>query len=378
MSHRVLFMIQHLRQGGTEDHFHDLVSGLDPARIEPHVIHFDGPDGYNARKLEAYSHITKSVLPVTRAYDASGWYAAWQVRRYLRRHRIDAVVSFHFVADFVGGLATLGTRTQLISSRRDMGFTRTTRQIQAGRLLRHGVARYIAVSDAVRQAIARDERIDPAKIDVIYNGVDLAALGAERWNPAAERARLGIGEEEIVIGCVANFNPVKGHLNLVEAFGRLCANGGRQRLRLLLAGEGVMEQPIRARVAELGLNERVLLVGSSRAVAREFLMSDIVTLASETEGFSNSIIQAMALGRPVVATCVGGNPEAIAEGQTGSLVPPCDAQALAGALGRLVDAPALRVQMGAAGRERALAMFDKKSMIRQTEALIARVIARRA
>ncbi len=363
----VLFMVQHLDSGGTEHHFHDLVTRLDRDLIAPHVIYCE--PGIVSRQLEALDWLPVTRIPLTRAYDWSGLRAALRVRRYLRRHAIGAVVAFHFVADFLAVLAAWPGPLPVISSRRDMGFTRTSRQIRIGRWMQPRIHRYIAVSGAVAEAVARDEAVPPGKISVIHNGIDLDRLHREKGDAAAERARLGIAPGELVIGCAATFNPVKRHDLLLEAFARLRRAGGPP-VRLLLAGDGPLAGEIAARRRALGLERAVLMVGRSPRVARELNAADIVALASETEGFSNAIIQAMALGRPVVACRVGGNPEAVHDGATGLLVPPNDPAAFAAALERLVADEPLRREMGRRAAELAAARFSLQAMVERTQSLI--------
>lgn len=374
MAYPVLFMIQHLNQGGTEDHFHDLVTGIDHQRFEPHVIHFNNLDGYIALKLARNGGVRKTFIPVSRAYNLSGLAAVLAVRKYLRRHQIRALVTYHFVADFVGTLAAWGRRTPVISSRRDMGFTRTARQLKIGTLLDRGVSRYIAVSGAVGEAVGAQERIAPGKIETIYNGIDFGKLMAAACDPAAERQARGIGQDEFVIGCVANFGAIKNHLMLLDAFARLRAEQSGRRLRLLLAGDGPMREAIEARVGELGLGEAVMMVGFSREVAREFLVSDIMVLPSDTEGLSNSLIKAMAFEKPVVACRVGGNPEVVVEGETGLLVAPKQPEAFATAMGRLMGDAELCRRMGEEGRRRVREYFSIEAMIRSHEDLLTNLI----
>jgi glycosyltransferase involved in cell wall biosynthesis len=385
----ILFMIQHLDHGGTEFHFRDLVTRIDRGRFEPHVIYSDGE--VVSGQLRGLGWMPVTRMPITRAYDLSGMRAIWRVRRYVKEHRIAAVFCFHFVADFVGTLATIGlggvngmrgaggTRgaPPVISSRRDMGFTRTSRQVRMGRWLDRRVARYIAVSEAVREAVAHDERVDPAKIEVIHNGLDLAAIDAQRWDLAAERRRHGIDEDALVIGCVANFNAVKRHVTLIEAFAKVAAERPEKNLRLLLTGDGPMRREIEGKIAELKMEGRVVLPGRSPQLTADYAVADVFVLPSETEGFSNAIVQAMLYRRPVVACRVGGNPEAIADGETGLLVEPRDAGAMAAALGRLVDDEAMRKRMGEAGRARAEKLFTLDAMIGKTETLIERVMGER-
>lgn len=372
----ILFMIQHLDQGGTEHHFHDVVTGLDRDRFEPHVIHFTG--GMVADKLRRWPGLPVTRLRVGRAYGPSGLVAAGAVRRYLRRHRVQALVTFHFVADFIGAIAGAG-RVPVISSRRDMGFTRTRRQRQLGRWLDRGVTRYIAVAEAVRQAVCRDEGVDPEKIEVIYNGIDLPDFDRRRrrWDRTVERRREGIEPGEVLIGCVSNFNPVKGHLRLLEAFAGLQRRCPGQPIRLMLTGDGPMRDRIEERIDALGIARAVIRTGLSEDITREYEMADVAVLPSDTEGFSNSILQAMACGRAMVACRVGGNAEAIEHARTGLLTPAGDAEAMSAALERLIADASLRRRMGLAARQRLEQRFTHRHMLEQIEALIERVIERR-
>lgn len=373
MAYPVLFMIQHLHHGGTEDHFHDLVTGIDPRLIEPHVIHFNHADGDAALRIAKARWVRKTFMPVSKAYNLSGLSAVAKVRRYIRQHEIRAIVTYHFVADFIGTLAAWGgSMPPVVSSRRDMGFTRTVRQIRIGPWLDRGVRRYIAVSAAVRQALIEREHLPAPKMEVIYNGIDSAELLERRWDLAAEREKLGIGEGDLVIGCVANFSPVKNHLLLLEAFARLRPT--IPGLRLLLAGDGPLREEIEQRIRDLKLEDAVILAGFSQEVSREFQLSDIVVLPSETEGLSNALIKAMALGKPIVACRVGGNPEVVTDGETGLLVESHQPAAFAEAMASLAKDPAIRQRMGQAGVQRAQQHFSKKAMMQNHENLLVNLI----
>ncbi|MCE5230089.1 glycosyltransferase, partial [bacterium] len=315
--------------------------------------------------------------PITRATDLKALAAALKIRTYLIRNKIELMVTFHFVADFLGVLASLGRRRPaIVASRRDMGFTRTPRQKRIGHWIDRRVSRYIAVSDAVRRAVSERERINLDKIEVIYNGTDFEALTRQRWDIAAERARHGIRENEFVIGCIANFNPIKGHLTLVEAFAKFKAQAPDFPAKLWLAGDGPMREAIEDLIKRLKLENSVILPGRSKTVARDYQIADAVVLASESEGFSNTIIEAMAFARPVVATAVGGNPEAIRDGETGLLVPPKDADALAQALMKLRDSQ-LRRRIGEVGREDAMKRFSFQAMMENTQRLLVEAAGKR-
>lgn len=362
-------MIQHLDNGGSERHFHDLASNLDRSLFEPHVIYFEG--GEMSGRLENLGWMPVTNIPITRATDLKALAAALQIRKYIAKNKIQLMVTFHFVADFLGVLASFGRkRPTIVASRRDMGFTRTARQMKIGHWIDRRVSRYIAVSDAVRRAVSERERIDPNKIEVIYNGTDFDELRRPLWDIPEERKKAGIHEDDFVIGCIANFNPVKGHLTLVEAFAKLRAMAPEAPLKLWLAGDGPMREAIEEKIKSLKLEDCVILPGRSQVVARDYQIADVVVLASETEGFSNTIIEAMAFERPVVACAVGGNPEAIKDGETGLLVPPRDAEALARGLLKVVRDEELRRRIGLQGRARAMARFSFNTMMENTQRLL--------
>ena len=200
------------------------------------------------------------------------------------------------------------------------------------------------------------------KIHVIHCGVDETVFGATR--PAERRSRV-----EIV--CVASFEQVKGHRFLVEACRRLGQRGVDFVCHLV--GDGPLRRDVKRRIAAAGLRDRVIVHGPRprQAVARMVAGSDIVVLASaptrsgKREGIPVALMEAMATGRPVVASATGGIPELVAHEDTGLLVAPGDAAALADALETLARDAALRTRMGAAGAEKVRREFDLHANARE-------------
>ena len=162
------------------------------------------------------------------------------------------------------------------------------------------------------------------------------------------------------VAVVGNLWPVKGHRTLVEAVSRLPAE--LRHVRFLCAGEGPEREALTARIAQLGLSERVLLLGHRLDVPALLLRAQAACLCSSAEGLSNGLMEAMAARLPVVATRVGGNPELIREGENGFLVPYGDADALAGRLTALLSAPEQAREMGACGRRRVEAELSAERM----------------
>ncbi len=213
------------------------------------------------------------------------------------------------------------------------------------------VDRYIAVSEAVAAGL-RSGGADPARIEVVLNGIDFVAL-----DEAAARSDTvpALGDAPVV-ACIARLEPVKG----VEHFVRAAAfvDGAV----FAVAGTGSLESRLREIAAAQHGGSRVEFLGSVPSAAALMVRADVVCVPSLSEAFGLVAGEAMALGRPLVATRVGGLPEVIDDGETGLLVDAGDPAALAAAVGQLLGDRDLAARLGAAGRERARALFDAERM----------------
>jgi glycosyltransferase involved in cell wall biosynthesis len=208
--------------------------------------------------------------------------------------------------------------------------------------------RIVAVSEAVKRALVA-QGADPGRIRVIPGGVDLAPYD----NPRPLMPN--------VLGSMGRLQTEKGFDILLQAMREL-----PPEVRLLLGGEGLLEQELARQVADLGLRQRVDLLGFVPDVPAFHNRTGLFVLASRSEGLGLVIAEAMAAGRPVVATRVGGIPEVVVDGETGLLVAPEDPGALAAAIRRLLADPALAARMGEAGRRRAADLFGARRMAERT------------
>jgi glycosyltransferase involved in cell wall biosynthesis len=229
----------------------------------------------------------------------------------------------------------------------------------------------LANSEAVRLDVARKEGIGPDRVELIYNGVDTSVY-VPRPPDEALRSELGLPAGLPVVGMVANLHAYKGHAEVVEAAAALRAEG--KRLGLLFVGrDGDAAMSLRRQVERLGL-DGVVFAGARRDVPRLLGLMDVFVSASHEEGLSNSILEAMAAGRAIVTTSVGGSVEQIEDGTTGLVVPPRAPSALAVAVGRLLGDPALRERLGTAAREDATKRFSNASMLVKVEAVYRRML----
>ncbi|HJV24482.1 MAG TPA: TIGR03087 family PEP-CTERM/XrtA system glycosyltransferase [Aromatoleum sp.] len=233
------------------------------------------------------------------------------------------------------------------------------------RLYRPFVTHYIALSNHLRSYLTGAVGVPDRYVVRICNGVDTARF---RAGGELRMALKGwpFGDEPVrVIGMVGRLEAIKDPLNLVAAFVLLVGRAGDagRGLRLMIVGDGALRGAVESAVREAGIADRVWLVGERGDVPELMRAMDVFALPSRAEGISNTVLEAMASGLPVVATQVGGNPELVVEGETGALVPPADSAALAEALERYVLDPVLARQQGAAGRQRVEQEFSIDGMV---------------
>ena len=201
---------------------------------------------------------------------------------------------------------------------------------------------------------------------VIYNGIPTTRFVSRAGRDNAKK------EKDVVLLHVGRFAPEKNHLLLIEAFA--LALKEYPTMQLWLVGDGALRPAVERLVKEKGLDKMVLFIGVIPNVADFLADCDLFVLSSDWEGFGIVIAEAMAAGKPVIATAVGGVPELVEDGVTGILVPSRDPQALAQAILRLVKDPDLRQRMGKAAQERALERFDIARTAREYEALYLKLL----
>jgi sugar transferase (PEP-CTERM/EpsH1 system associated) len=225
------------------------------------------------------------------------------------------------------------------------------------------IHRYVPLSRDLEQYLRGPVGIPEGRIRLICNGVDTDCFRPVMARPKVLPAGFA-GEGTLVIGTVGRLEPVKDQLSLVKAFVELVHSApDGDRLRLMLVGEGSLRAPIETLLAETGLADQVWLAGARDDVPALMAAMDLFVLPSLAEGISNTILEAMACGLPVVATRVGGNAELVVEGRTGALVERANPAAMAAALAGYVHDPERRRDHGAAARQRIEEGFSLAGMV---------------
>jgi glycosyltransferase involved in cell wall biosynthesis len=231
----------------------------------------------------------------------------------------------------------------LVENREDEGFGWGFHEYTWLRMTRGIPDRVICVSEAVRKVVLEREKLDEDRVAVIRNGV--GPLPAAIEGALDTRRELGIGDDNLVVGMVANFNrAVKGVSLFLDAVPEIVR--AVPAARFLLLGRGKEEKALREKARSLGIESFVLFAGYRPDIHRFYEIMDVSALTSFSEGLSITLLESMRFGIPVVATRVGGNPEVVVDGETGYLVPPGDVSAFAEKTVNLLLDGDLRKRMG--------------------------------
>jgi glycosyltransferase involved in cell wall biosynthesis len=356
---RVLFCIDSMIHGGTEKQLAGLIRRFDRERVVPYLCTLKP------------SAIDLSALPCQtlelgfRSFgrlDAVG--AARRLRHFLRAHDIDIVHTFFQDATIMGLLGSLGRgASRRVAAFRDLGFWRTRRKALQMKLAYAWFDGFVANSRAIAHWAARAYRIPPARIEVIYNGVSVPGRWAAARPPATP-----------TVGTVANLDrPVKR----VDLFIEAAALVAREidDVRFIVVGDG----PLRPGLVELartrGLGDRIEFVGAVADPAGLVAGFDVGVMCSDSEGFSNAILEFMAAGVPTVARRVDGNIELVESGVTGLLVDSGDPRAIAGAILELLRDDVRRRCMGEAARRGVQERYGWDRCVRAHEAFYRRLLS---
>ncbi|MGD9634615.1 MAG: glycosyltransferase [Pirellulales bacterium] len=361
---RVMFLVTSLPVGGAETLLAELVTRMDPCSFLPEIccLKERGPLG---EKLAAEIPVHYKLLH--NKYDLRVWP---RLVHLLRERRTDAVVTVG-AGDkmFWGRLAARRVGVPVVlSALHSTGWPDGVGRLN--RALTPITDGFIAVADSHGQHMLEREGFPAAKVFVIPNGVDTARF-APVPDAASVRGEIGIGPADPVASIVAALRPEKNHELFLEMAARILPQ--MPRAKFLVIGDGPRHEPLEHRAEELGIAASVRFLGTRSDVPRLLSTSDVFALTSHNEANPVSILEAMSVGKPVVATHVGSIGEVVADGVTGYLVKPGDAEALSGRVMELLDDPLRAVEMGSAARDVVVEGWSVDAMVRRYERLIASI-----
>jgi glycosyltransferase involved in cell wall biosynthesis len=372
MTPRVLYLHEFSRMGGAELALLRLIEAIRPAGVEPLVV-WPRNDAIFARlssqgirvvrlKVPRWRHgLSLPLLPV----------CLLRLRQVLSRRGVDLVHVNNYRSAPFGLLVARWAGVPCVSTVREMIAPDKVRQYRLRRL-----DALVAVCDSVARILV-DAGVPQDRVGTVRSGVSLPPMPTESARRKL-RESLGNAADDPLIGIVAHILPHKGFDDLVQALPLIVRR--IPRVRCLVVGEAPRKRYMNhlLELAErLAVRDRLVWVGAQDDVPRFLAAMDLFVLPSHTEGLPLTVLEAMAAGRPVVGTAVGGIPEAVRHGETGFVVPPRDPRRLAEAVIDVLANPALAKSMGEAGRARAGEAFTLDAEARQTRAQYCRVLGAR-
>ena len=359
---RVIELLATGTNGGAQEHVHNLVTRLDRSRYDVRVVSLT--PGSAIRRIE------RAGIPTCVLETASDAEAIEAVAATAAAFGADVIHNHMYHAEVVGTqaawrLAELGRRRPFVVGTVHSSRIRSDEDRALLRSLTPKMDHLVAVSKAIVAKI-HDEGRDLAPVSLIYNGVDL-----ERYSHQEPCCTLheeyGMPADAPIVGIVARLEPEKGHPTLLDAWPLVLREV--PAARLLVVGEGSRREALEAQAAELGIAGSVTFTGRREDVPAVTAALDVAVLPSYREAQGLSILEAMALGRPVVASNVGGIPEMVEDGFTGILVPPHDAGALAAGIVRFLTDHPYADTVARAAKEMVHERFCVELMVREIETI---------
>lgn len=364
----VLRVVIGLNQGGVQQGVLNLFRGLDPSRFRPIACALEN-DGAVGREIAAAGF---EVIVLGHRGKGLGVRIVRDLVRVIRQRNIQIVHASSYHPSLYARVAGLLARAPILISHEHVVFLhRRPKRCLYSHLLGRVTDAHIAVSRAVRDQVLAWYGLNPGRVRVIHNGVD-----ADRFRPGFSREeakrRLGLSPDATTIMTTCRLDPEKGHRYLFEAVRPLLPE---RKLRLVVVGTGRGEEQVRAAVEREKVGGATTFTGLRRDIPEALAAADVFVSPTLQEGFSNALLEAMAMARPVIVTDVAGTTEAVTPERNGLVVPPADAGALRAALVRLLEDAALRQRLGSAARETVLARFTTARFVAGVQGLYEELVS---
>lgn len=362
-------MLTSFQIGGTERQVTNLAMRIDSSRFDLHLACLRNM-GELLQEIEPL-RVPRPVFDIGRLYAPKTLWQAIRLGYYIRRHLIQVVHSYGFYPNvFAVPAARLAGASIVVASIRDRGDILTPMQRWIQKYVCRLADCVLVNAETIREVLI-EQGYQPDKIFVIRNGIVLSRFG-RRDRGVELRRELRLPSTAPLVFVFSRLNGMKGVEYFLEAAAMVARNF--PDVRFLVVGDGAKRKELEAHAATLGLSPRVTFTGFRTDVPDLLREAAISVLPSLSEGLSNSLLESMASGVPVVAGRVGGNPEIVEHGVSGLLVPPRDSAALAAAMGQLLRNPELAARFGEAGKRRVADLFSMERSVGEVERLYERLV----
>jgi glycosyltransferase involved in cell wall biosynthesis len=366
----VLHVIGGLEAGGAERNLYYLASSMGRSRFAYGICCL-------LRRGEFADEVERAGVPVYalgfRRRNAPA--TVIRLARLMRRHRVKVVHTHLYECGVIGRIAAwLAGVPVIITHEHGKTIWKKWYHRWFERLAIRGTDLRIAVSEDIRDLRLRQEHTPRDKIVVVGNAVEASQFDAGQGMREAARTGLGLARC-FVIGTVGRIVTAKSYDLLLHAAESVCMR--RPEARFLLVGEGSLREELTRQRDSLGLADRVIFLGARTDIPDLLAAMDLYVISSRREGLPVALIEAMMAAKPIVATAVGGIPEALSQGKEGLLVEAGNQAALAEAILTLMDDPARRQRMGERARAKARARYSAEAILETLEATYASILGRK-
>lgn len=349
MKHRIkiAYFIDRLIMGGTELQLVEQINRLEKKGVVQELFCL-----YRSKEQDSISVNCKvNILDITSLVSINCIIKIFKVRKYLISNGFNIVQTYFFDSTIVGiTVARLSGIRKSINCRRDMGFWYTPKLLFVLRVFNALTSRILVNCHAVARNVVLKEKQTPEKIDILYNGIDTGCYKLNSENRIKARHLFGIKEDEIAVGIIANMSRYVKRVDVFVDSAKYVIERN-EKAKFFILGNGYLKGDLVLRVKKFGMEHQIIFP-DARSSKNDFLSAmDIGALSSDSEGFSNSILEYMAIGLPVVATNVGGNPEIINNEVTGYLTTAGDPVGFAEKIICLIEDHDKRHTMGTRAKE---------------------------
>lgn len=359
----ILHISYSLNVGGLEKMVLSLTAGLNKEHFKAHVCCL-------SNELDLKPNFDELHIPVISCPKQSGldWRLPFKLYNHLRQQKIDLIHTHNPAALLYGGAAAMLSGIPLVHTEHSNVHSDRPPLMRAERFMLKRAQAIICDTIEVQEEIYTQHYIQDKRVQVIFNGVDIDRFKPFLPHTAAVlemRASLGLTPTDFVVGTVGRLTPIKNHQSLIDALAVSIKK--YPDMKLLFVGDGELRQELEEYGQRLGLTEAIIFTGERHDIPAILPVMDVFILTSLYEGMSIALLEAMATGRPVIASQVGGNPEVVYHGKTGYLVPTKNIKAIVNNLEDLKENPLLRRTMGHKARDRVINLFSLTSMINNYE-----------
>ena len=355
---KIAFFTGSFQFGGTERYLLNLLENIDRQLFHPTIMCFDKSGGFYSEFQKL--NIDIEDFPIKNSFlNTTGIRSLMKALAFLKKNDIQII---HTLADsgnyfgaFAGKLAGIKT---IIVSQRNMGhLMKKKRYAFITKVLYKYLSNGIIVNaGSIKNHLIKEFRITPDKIEVIHNGIAFNRTSVEKKKSKE-------AGDSITAGFIGRFHPIKGFSILIDAAKNVIKE--YPDIVFLVIGDGRESNDLKSKINNFGIMKNFQFVGNQKDVQSYISKMDFVILPSKSEGLPNIVLEAMVCKKPVVATCVGGVPEVVIDGETGIIIEPGDVNALSDSIKKLIDNEDIRKKMGFAAFKRVKEHFSIDKMMEQ-------------